>query len=95
MDIPKTIMEIQPITSDIVILIMHFPFMSFFEEPTYSVVVKKESLTIELRSMKGECFSKSFSSSDVGEFSLEAESNKYSVQLVGVDTKGSCKITIK
>ncbi len=45
--------------------------------------------------MKGECFSKSFSSGETGEFSFEAESNKNSVKLIGVDTKGSCRITIK
>lgn len=61
----------------------------------YSVTVERGTLIIELRSMKGECFSKSFSSSDTGEFSFDAESNKYSVKLIGVDTKGGCEITIK
>jgi hypothetical protein len=62
---------------------------------TYSVVVERGTITIELRSMKGEFFSKSFSSSETGEFSFEAESNKLSVKLIGVETKGGCKITIK
>ncbi|MDN4492965.1 hypothetical protein [Ureibacillus aquaedulcis] len=61
----------------------------------YSVMVERGTLTIELRSMKGECFSQSFTSSEEGEFSFEAESNKYSVKLVGEDTKGGCKIIIK
>ncbi len=60
---------------------------------TYSVVVERGTVTIELRSMKGECFSKSFTASEEGEFNFEAESNKYSVKLIGEDTKGGCKIT--
>lgn len=62
---------------------------------TYSVVVERGTLAIELRSMKGEFFSKSFTSSETGEFSFEPESNKHSVKLIGEDTKGGCKITLK
>jgi hypothetical protein len=59
----------------------------------YLVFVERGALTIELKNKNREVFSKRFESSEQGEYTFVAENKRFSIDLVGEDTIGSCKIT--